>query len=103
MADEQMMSALDLTEVEAELCRLPDVTAVRLVADPIGRPLEVHVLAHAGKPAKQIVRDVQSVALASFGLEFDRRIVSVVQLSANGSGHVDLSKTEEIVTRTRVR
>jgi len=102
MADEQMMSALDLTEVEAELCRLPDVTAVRLVADPIGRPLEVHVLAHAGKPAKQIVRDVQSVALASFGLEFDRRIVSVVQLSANGSGHVDLSTTEEVVTRTRV-
>jgi hypothetical protein len=102
MADEQMMSALDLTEVEAELCRLPDVTAVRLVADPVGRPLEVHVLAHAGKPAKQIVRDVQSVALASFGLEFDRRIVSVVQLSANGSGHVDLATTEDVVTRTRV-
>ena len=102
MADEQMMSALDLTEVEAELCRLPDVTAVRLVADPIGRPLEVHVLAHAGKPAKQIVRDVQSVALASFGLEFDRRIVSVVQLSANGSGHVDLSETDEVVFRPRV-
>src|SRR5262249_26956680 len=102
MADEQMMSALDLTEVEAELCRLPDVTAVRLVADPIGRPLEVHVLAHAGKPAKQIVRDVQSVALASFGLEFDRRIVSVVQLSANGSRHVDLATTEEAVTRPRV-
>src|SRR5262249_52725608 len=101
MADEQMMSALDLTEVEAELCRLPDVTAVRLVADPIGRPVEVHVLAHAGKPAKQIVRDVQSVALASFGLEFDRRIVSVVQLSANGSRHVDLA-TEEAVTRPRV-
>src|SRR5262245_35272954 len=102
MADEQMMSALDLTEVEAELCRLPDVTAVRLVADPIGRPVEVHVLAHAGKPAKQIVRDVQSVALASFGLEFDRRIVSVVQLSANGSRHVDLATTEEAVTRPRV-
>jgi hypothetical protein len=102
MADDQMMSALDLTEVEAELCRLPEVTAVRLVADPIGRPLEVHVLAHAGKPAKQIVRDVQSVALASFGLEFDRRIVSVVQLSANGSGHVDLAKTEETLSRPRV-
>jgi len=43
MADEQMMSALDLTEVEAELCRLPDVTAVRLVADPIGRPLGIAI------------------------------------------------------------
>jgi hypothetical protein len=40
----------------------------------------VHVLAHTGKHAKQIVRDVQSVAMASFGLDLDRRIVSVVQL-----------------------
>ena len=77
MADEQMMSALDLTEVEAELCRLPEVTAVRLVADSIGRPLEVHVLAHAGKPAKQIVRDVQTLLLTRFNRPIDHRVVSV--------------------------
>src|SRR5262249_1211176 len=49
-----------------------------------GRPLEVHVLAHPGKHPKQLVRDVQSVALTSFGLDVDRRIVSVVQLSPTG-------------------
>src|SRR3954451_20937777 len=102
MADEQMMSALDLTEVEAELCRLPDVTAVRLVADAIGRPVEVHVLAHAGKPAKQIVRDVQSVALASFGYDLDRRIVSVVQLAANGESRGALESTLQATTRPRI-
>ena len=102
MADEQMTAALDLTEVETELCRLPEVTAVRLVADHIGRPVEVHVLAHAGKPAKQIVRDVQSVALASFGLELDRRIVSVVQLSTNGSSHDPVDAPEEAALRTRI-
>lgn len=89
MPDEQLTSVFDLTEVEVELCRLPEVTAVRMVADDVGRPIEVHVLANAGKPAKQIVRDVQSVALASFGLELDRRIVSVVQLAANGSATVE--------------
>jgi hypothetical protein len=67
--------------VEAELCRLPDVVAVRIVADGGGRPVEVHVLAHTGKHPKQVVRDIQSVALASFGLDVDRRIVSVVQLA----------------------
>lgn len=66
-------------DVERELSRLPDVTGVRIVGD--GQvPTEIHVLARPGKPAKQIVRDVQSVALARFGLELDRRIVSVVQL-----------------------
>lgn len=73
------MEQLDLGDVERELCRLPDVTGVRIV-DEGGRPTEVHVLARPGKPAKQLVRDIQSVALASFGLELDRRIVSVVQL-----------------------
>jgi len=72
---------LDLSELERELCRLPDVTGVRIVGDG-DQPTEIHVLARPGKPAKQIVRDVQSVALASFGLELDRRIVSVVQLEA---------------------
>jgi hypothetical protein len=70
---------IDCQAVEREVCRLPDVTAARLVLDSIGRPAEVHVLALASKGAKQIVRDVQSVAMAVFGLELDRRIISVVQ------------------------
>jgi hypothetical protein len=77
------MDELDLTEVEREICRLPDVSIVRLVAEGDGRVSEVHVVAHPGKHPKQIVRDVQSIALASFGLELDRRVISVVQLGGN--------------------
>jgi hypothetical protein len=82
--DEQT-AEIDLESVETEFCRLPDVVAARIVPDNRGRPVEIHVLAHTGKHPKQVVRDVQSVALASFGLEIDRRIVSVVQLGPNGS------------------
>jgi hypothetical protein len=77
------MDELDLTEVEREICRLPDVSISRLVAEPNGRVSEVHVVAHPGKHPKQIARDVQSIALASFGLELDRRIISVVQLGGD--------------------
>ncbi len=76
--------------------RLPDVRVARIVADASGRPTEIHVVAVPGKHPKQVVRDVQSVALASFGLELDRRVVSVVQLDDdtaiaephNGAEHV---------------
>jgi hypothetical protein len=78
---DQGIAALDVQAIETEIGRLPEVVACRIVADAAGRPLEVHVLAHPGKHPKQVVRDVQSVALASFGLEIDRRIVSVVQLA----------------------
>ena len=70
----------DLTDLERELCRLPEVNAARIVTDQVGRPTEVHILASPAKHAKQVARDVQSVAMASFGLDLDRRIISVVQL-----------------------
>ncbi len=80
-----------ILELERELCRLPEVSAARVVTDDIGRPTEVHILANSAKHAKQVVRDIQSVALASFGIELDRRIVSVVQLNGDGNERIDLT------------
>jgi len=70
---------VDFKELEETLCRLPAVDAVRIVHDR-DRINEVHVLASPAKPAKQVVRDVQSLAMARFGVGIDRRAVSVVQL-----------------------
>jgi hypothetical protein len=83
----------EVLDLERELCRLPEISAARVVVDPGGRPTEVHILADTSKHAKQVVRDVQSVALASFGIELDRRIVSVVQLggATNGNGHAEVA------------
>lgn len=86
-----MLDDLDLTEVEAELCRLPEVQVARIVDDG-DRLTEVHVVATPAKQPKHVVRDVQSVALATFGLEIDHRIVSVVQLGQNGDSG---TRTEE--------
>ncbi len=101
MNDEAETTGIDLRDVEAELCRLPDVAATRIVADHAGRPIEVHVLAGSGKHAKQVVRDIQSVALASFGLDIDRRIISVVQLAPDGS-EVEVADHPASVARPRI-
>lgn len=86
MAERTGVTELDLTEVEREICRLPDVSIARIVTETDGRVSEVHIVAHPGKHPKQIARDVQSIALASFGLDIDRRVISVVQL---GGGLVE--------------
>jgi hypothetical protein len=91
-----------LRDVEAELCRLPDIVAARIVGDSTNRPVEVHVLAHTGKHAKQVVRDVQSVALASFGITIDRRIVSVVQLTPDEEGEAGATFAPNAVARPRI-
>jgi hypothetical protein len=85
-----------LPELEQSLRQINGVRAASVVTGPDKVPTEVHVLAGRAKPAKQVVRDVQSLAMASFDLDLDHRIVSVVQiddgdpaLSAAADGHAD--------------
>lgn len=85
-----------LPELEQSLRQINGVRAASVVTGPDKVPTEVHVLAGRAKPAKQVVRDVQSLAMASFDLDLDHRIVSVVQiddgdpaLSAAAAGHGD--------------
>ncbi len=67
-------------ELEEGLTRLESIDAARIVHQG-DRITEVHVIAAAEKPAKQVVRDVQSLAMARFGLNIDHRVISVVQIS----------------------
>lgn len=71
--------------LEDSLRRINGVEAVRAVVrgDDL---VEIHVLATPGKQPKQLVRDVQSVALAAHGMQIDRRIVSIVQIEPTELG-----------------
>jgi hypothetical protein len=71
---------MDLAAFQEKLSRIDGVEAARVVAEN-GHIDEIHVLARRNKPPKQIVRDVQSLGQALFGLNVDRRVVSVVQLA----------------------
>lgn len=84
----QTTGGVDSDDLEREIGRIAEVTAARVVTQADGRISEVHILSSPHKHAKQIVRDVQSVAMATFGIELDRRIVSVVQLDAVASSSV---------------
>lgn len=72
-----------LPDLEHALTQIQGVRAASVVTGPDARPTEIHVLAGGGKPAKQLVRDVQSLAMAKYDLDIDHRIVSVVQLDAD--------------------
>jgi hypothetical protein len=77
-----------LPDLEDALRSLPGVQAVSVVTSGSGEPTEVHVLAAPGKAAKQVVRDVQSLAMAGFGVDIDHRIVSVVQIGESRPGEL---------------
>jgi len=78
---------MDDRELEETRARMPSVNTDRIAADRSG-VREGHVLAGPDKAAKQVVRDVQTLALARFGIDLDRRIISVVQIGPDRI-HID--------------
>jgi hypothetical protein len=89
-------------DLEQEICRIPDVTATRIVTDDSGVPVEVHILSLPSKHPKQVVRDVQSVAMARFGIDLDRRVISVVQLDSVATGTLAGETSAEQLNGARI-
>ena len=77
-----------LPDLEEALRQLPGIKAASVVTRPDATPTEVHVLATTDKTPKQVVRDVQSLAMARYDLDIDHRIVSVVQFDDPTDGVV---------------
>lgn len=74
---------LAVLEVEEAIASLDGIEAVRLVPGE-RRPVdELHVIVTPERDPKQTVRDVQSLLLAGYGVDADRRVISVVQLPAD--------------------
>lgn len=83
---------METTEVEKQLLLISGVRAAKVVGDD--SPTEIHIMAHPGRPVRQIVRDVQSLLAAGFGFEIDHRIVSVVAPESGDQKVVDLAQPE---------
>lgn len=72
---------VEARDIEEALLRIPEVRAARLVTGSDGNPVEIHVVAGGGKSPKQLARDIQTVSMATFGIDLDHRIISIVQFS----------------------
>jgi hypothetical protein len=71
---------MDVSALQEKISRIEGVEAARIVAGN-GHIDEIHVLARRAKQPKQLVRDVQSLGQALFGIDIDRRVISIVQLA----------------------
>lgn len=89
-----------LPELEDALRQIHGVRAASVVTGPDAVPTEVHVLATPGKAAKQVVRDVQSLAMARYDIDIDHRIVSVVQIGEEDAPFAAPETADDEVTAT---
>jgi len=78
---------VQLSEAEALVRRLPEVSACRILADALGRVAAVHVTATPGASPAGLLADVVTVLVAQAGLEIDPGLVHVVVLPSGASAH----------------
>jgi hypothetical protein len=88
-----------LPEFEDALRQVPGIRAASVVTGPDAVPTEIHIVASRSKGAKQVVRDVQSLAMASYDIDIDHRIVSVVQFDDDIDG---LQSNDDLPTVIRL-
>lgn len=80
MTSEQRTEKAVLADaLEAVLARIQGIRAARVVSGD-GRISEIHIVSSTDRAPKQLVRDIQSAAKASFDLDLDYRTVSIVQI-----------------------
>lgn len=76
------MGAADVSRIEELISRVPGVKAVKVVGSG-GELQEIHVITTSDKSPKQLVRDIETVVLASTGLRLDRKIISIAQVESD--------------------
>ncbi len=75
-----MSQAISLSSCEQAIKQLTSVAAARIKANAEGEIEEIHVLAGPGRNPKQVVRDIEAVLEAQFGLQVDHKKISVAQI-----------------------
>jgi hypothetical protein len=87
-----------LPELEESLRQVPGIRAASVVTGPDAVPTEIHIVASRSKGAKQVVRDVQSLAMATYDIDIDHRIVSVVQFDDGVDGLIEGQHLPAVIT-----
>jgi hypothetical protein len=77
---EERASQVRVEDLEDALGQVGEIKAARVVTSQSGAIEEIHVLALPTKTAKQLVRDIESTLMASFGINVDHKKISVAQL-----------------------
>ena len=75
--------------LESAIKRIQGVVSTKVILNGQNDVLEVHLVAFSSRRPKQIVRDIESLLCARFGIRIDYRRISIAQLGAKVTSPVD--------------
>lgn len=90
MSTEQ--TVLDSAALESSLKHVRGVFACRVVMDAPGDIAEIHVVGSPGRKPKQIVRDIESLLFAQYGLRVNYKKISLAQMQEDKAFSAGVSR-----------
>ncbi|MCL6595619.1 MAG: hypothetical protein K6V73_05330 [Firmicutes bacterium] len=72
---------IPLSEVEAVVRSVPGVERAKVVVNDWGAIESIHVIGDTSRPAKRVVRDIESALAAKIGILVDHRRISLAQVN----------------------
>src|SRR3989304_4807199 len=84
-------------EIENSLCQIREVKAARIITKKDNSIDEVHILASPEKNPKQLVRDIESLLMAEYGLPVTHRKITIAQPSEGTPEKTEDKKEAELV------
>ncbi|MDZ4654933.1 MAG: hypothetical protein U1F44_03570 [Coriobacteriia bacterium] len=90
------VSAATILDIEGALSQVSEIKAARVVASEDGLIQEIHVLALPNKTPKQLVRDIESTIMASFGIAIDHKKISIAQLGQEALPQRETKQTARV-------
>ena len=99
---DQRLSHVSVDDIENTLGQVAEIKAARIVASPEGQIQEIHVLALPTKTPKQLVRDIESTIMATFGISIDHKKISIAQLGAEAMPAEEAAEAVQVEVRARI-
>ncbi len=82
-----MQNVIELkSEMDRLFSSLGGVLAARAVFNDDDEIVEIHILSDLTKSPKQLSRDIQSAAMAAFGMNIDYKLISIAQVDSEVVG-----------------
>lgn len=103
------MGNMNFEIIERNLERIESVVSCKIVLGDKDIIEEIHVVSNTRRSPKQIVRDVQSVLIATYGIQVDHKIISIAEIMDDSLGKSEYRLTlksishDNLGTKTTVK
>lgn len=70
----------NIIKIEEQIEKLESIVSCKIIQGEDSSFHEVHIVSNKNRSAKQLVRDVQSLLIATYGIQIDHKIISIAEI-----------------------